>query len=127
MAGLVAGGQADLNLDRVRRSVGFAAVLITVVVVALLYLGLQRERGVTRAGSRTIAVLPFRLLSEGAADEYLGLGLADALITRLGNLRQVVVRPTSMVRKYNGANTDPVEAGESLKVEAVLEGKHPAS
>jgi len=106
----------------VRRSVAFAAVLITVGVVALLYWGLQRERGGTRSGSRTIAVLPFRLLNEEAADEYLGLGLADALITRLGNLRQVVVRPTSMVRKYSGANTDPVEAGESLKVEAVLEG-----
>jgi hypothetical protein len=33
---------------------------------------------------RSIAVLPFKSLNTSDGDEYLGLGLADALITRLG-------------------------------------------
>jgi DNA-binding winged helix-turn-helix (wHTH) protein/TolB-like protein/tetratricopeptide (TPR) repeat protein len=74
------------------------------------------------AGARkgTIAVLPFKLIGT-TGDEYLGLGLADALITRLSNLRQVTVRPTSSIRTYDGAQ-DPVSAGKELRVEWVLDG-----
>jgi DNA-binding winged helix-turn-helix (wHTH) protein/Tfp pilus assembly protein PilF len=71
---------------------------------------------------RSVAVLPFTSLSGGEADQYLGLGMADALITRLGNIRQVLVRPTSAIRAYVGAVVDPVVAGHALGVDMVLEG-----
>jgi DNA-binding winged helix-turn-helix (wHTH) protein/TolB-like protein/Flp pilus assembly protein TadD len=71
---------------------------------------------------RSLAVLPFRSLSPDASHEYLGLGMADALITRLGNLRQIVVRPTSAVRRYVNRDHDPVKAGRELGVDAVLDG-----
>jgi TolB-like protein/Tfp pilus assembly protein PilF len=70
----------------------------------------------------TMAVLPFKLFSSGSDDDYLGLGLADALITRLSNARQVVVRPTSSVLKYAQVVQDPVSVGRELHVESVLEG-----
>src|SRR5205823_4214935 len=38
----------------------------------------------------SLAVLPFKLLAYSADDEYLGLGLTDALITRLSNIRQML-------------------------------------
>jgi TolB-like protein len=47
--------------------------------------------------------------------------MADALITRLSNLRQITIRPTSSVRKYD-REQDPVVAGRDLRVEWVLEG-----
>ena len=80
--------------------------------------------GQPRAGDATspIAVLPFKLLAAGGADDYLGLGLADALIVRLSKLRQVVVRPTSAVRRYTSPHQDPVVAGRELRVAAVLDG-----
>ena len=74
------------------------------------------------AAIRSIAVLPFRPIGTGAEDEYLGLGMADALITKLSNLREMNVRPTSSVRKYGGQGHDPVTAGRELGVEAVVEG-----
>src|SRR5687767_10910751 len=43
---------------------------------------------------QSIAVLPFEPLGAAPQDEYLGLGIADALITRLSNLKKVKVRPT---------------------------------
>jgi TolB-like protein/Tfp pilus assembly protein PilF len=70
----------------------------------------------------SIAVLPFRSLGADDSDDYLGLGLADALITRLSQLRRLVVRPTSAVRKYTGAVQDAQVAARDLMVEAVLEG-----
>ena len=76
--------------------------------------------GRSRASKGTIAVLPFKSIG-ATTNEYLGLGMADALITRLSNLRKVTVRPTSSVRKYTGAQ-DPVLAGRDLGVEWVLDG-----
>jgi DNA-binding winged helix-turn-helix (wHTH) protein/tetratricopeptide (TPR) repeat protein len=68
----------------------------------------------------SIAVLPFRFIG-ATGNEHLGLGMADALITRLSNLRQMTVRSTSAVRKYNGS-LDSVAAGKELGVEWVLDG-----
>jgi TolB-like protein/Flp pilus assembly protein TadD len=73
-------------------------------------------------GVRSIAVLPFKSLNANDADDYLALGLADALITRLSNIRQIAVRPTSAVMKYVGTRHDPAAAGRDLGVEAVLDG-----
>lgn len=72
----------------------------------------------------SLAVLPFRLLAHaaGAEDEYLGLGMADALITRLSNIRRLVVRPTSAALKYASGAQDPAAAGRELQVALVLEG-----
>jgi TolB-like protein/lipoprotein NlpI len=55
-------------------------------------------------------------------EDYLGLGLADALIARLSNIRQIAVRPTSAVRQYAGGTRDFRVAGRELDVDAVLEG-----
>jgi DNA-binding winged helix-turn-helix (wHTH) protein/tetratricopeptide (TPR) repeat protein len=71
---------------------------------------------------RSIAVLPFKPLTAAASDDYLGLGMADTLITKLSSLRQIVVRPTSAVRRYGAPDQDPLAAGRELGVEAVLDG-----
>jgi serine/threonine protein kinase/Tfp pilus assembly protein PilF len=76
-------------------------------------------------GDRSIAVLPFKLLNarkdEDTGDEYLGVGLADSLITRLSNVGRLVVRPTSSILHYEG-DTDPFKAGRDLNVDFVLDG-----
>lgn len=71
---------------------------------------------------KSLAVLPFNTLGLGGGEEYLGLGLADALITQLGSTQQMVVRPTSAIRGYTNAQRDSVEIGRKLHVNAVLEG-----
>src|SRR2546428_5486579 len=68
----------------------------------------------------TIAVLPFHPIGDHQ-DEYLGVAMADALISRLSNVRGVLVRPTSAVRKFT-ASTDPIAAARELAVHSVLEG-----
>jgi TolB-like protein/Flp pilus assembly protein TadD len=77
------------------------------------------------ASEKSVAILPFKMLGAGGAsdtgDDYLGVGLSDALITRLSNVRRLVVRPTSSVIQY-GKEGDPVEAGERLGVDYVVEG-----
>ncbi len=96
-------------------AVGVAAI---VLLAASWYL-IDRTRGLGKINS--IAVLPLRSLGSDEDGKALGLGLADALITKLGSTRQVVVRPTSAVARIAG-ETDPIETGKNLNVDAVLEG-----
>jgi DNA-binding winged helix-turn-helix (wHTH) protein/tetratricopeptide (TPR) repeat protein len=72
---------------------------------------------------RSLAVLPFAPLGPEEGDRALGLGMADALITRLAATDRVAVRPTGAVRRFAGADVDPVEAGRQLGVDAVLDGR----
>lgn len=76
----------------------------------------------TGAATRSIAVLPFKFLGADGSDEYLGLGIADALITKLTNVRHIIVRPTSAVLRYGGLKSDSIAVGQELRVELVLEG-----
>jgi DNA-binding winged helix-turn-helix (wHTH) protein/TolB-like protein len=94
---------------------------LMVVVGAAVYFRFSTAFG-ARSGVRTIAVLPFKPLAANAGDEYLELGMADALITRLSNLKQVIVRPTSSVLKYTSAGGDAISAGHELGVDTVLDG-----
>jgi serine/threonine protein kinase/tetratricopeptide (TPR) repeat protein len=77
-----------------------------------------------QTGQKAVAVLPLQVLSQGTTDEtgneYLSVGLADALITRLSNVHRFIVRPTSSVLRYQDASTDPVQAGRELGVDFVV-------
>jgi TolB-like protein/Tfp pilus assembly protein PilF len=70
----------------------------------------------------SIAVLPFQPLTRNKRDESLEMGMADTLIARLSGIRDLVVRPTSSVRKYADLKLDVLAAGRELEVESVLEG-----
>jgi serine/threonine protein kinase/tetratricopeptide (TPR) repeat protein len=76
---------------------------------------------------KSLAILPFKLLdprrAEETGDEYLGVGLADALITRLSSIRRFTVRPTSSVLRYSSPDADPLVAGRELATAFVLDGR----
>src|SRR5256714_4872777 len=69
-------------------------------------------------GAESIAVLPFKILetrsTEETGDEYLGVGLADAPVTRLGSFGRFTLRPTSSVMRYGDKESDPIVAGPEL-------------
>lgn len=103
-----------------------AATAAGVLVVALLggftlWRGQAGQLGAAPA-VRSIAVLPFQVINPDDKSKNEALGLADDLITRLTNIRQLNVRPTGAVAAYQGPNADPVETGRNLAVDLVLEG-----
>ena len=71
---------------------------------------------------RTVAVLPFRDLTGKTGNESWGIGMADAIISRMTGLQNLSVRPTSSVLKYAQSNSDPVQAAKELDVDSVLDG-----
>jgi len=74
------------------------------------------------AVEKKIAVLPFKPITPENRDPVLEMGMADTLITKLGNSRQVIVRSLSSVRRYGGLEQDPTAAGRELDVNAILDG-----
>lgn len=103
-------------------------VLIGVALVAGLYLrNSDRQFAASNTAPtsiRSIAVLPPKALAGEGDDPSLSLGLADALIMRLGELRTVVVRPTSSMTQYIHTKQDSLTIGRTLGVDAVLEGSY---
>ncbi|MCM3906464.1 MAG: tetratricopeptide repeat-containing serine/threonine-protein kinase, partial [Pyrinomonadaceae bacterium] len=97
-------------------------IAVMLAVLALLIYSSRPEQ--TKPGNqiKSIAVLPFKPLIAGSRDEALELGMADTLINKLSNIRQVTVRPLSAVRKYSGLEQDAAAAGLAQKVDAVLDG-----
>jgi TolB-like protein/Tfp pilus assembly protein PilF/tRNA A-37 threonylcarbamoyl transferase component Bud32 len=100
-------------------------------ISAPTYFSPSRQKSKELAGGpapvwkKSIAVLPFKLLQSSVGDDtgdFLGVGLADALITRLSNMRTITVRPTSSVMRFTGEDSDPVSAGNQLGVDYVLDG-----
>src|SRR5262249_16158936 len=89
--------------------------------VSYFWVSGMRKQPETIAGVRSIAVLPFKSLETEGSSEYIGMGMADTLITTLGNVRQITVRPTSAVRKYATGEQDLVAIGREQRVDAVLE------
>jgi eukaryotic-like serine/threonine-protein kinase len=72
---------------------------------------------------KTLAILPFKMRNADAGDEYLGVGLADTLITQIGRIPEILARPPSAVQKYAESQTqDALAAGRELRVQAVLDG-----
>jgi DNA-binding winged helix-turn-helix (wHTH) protein/TolB-like protein/Tfp pilus assembly protein PilF len=107
----------------IRSLPGSLTVVIIAGVVALAGYGLYRWIKRAPAESiKTIAVLPFKPLNNESRNESLEMGMTETLITHLENLKQIVVRPVSAVRKYSDPQQDPIKAGQELQVDAVLDG-----
>jgi serine/threonine-protein kinase len=75
----------------------------------------------TGAGPRAIAVLPFKNIGGDKALAYLGVGLADAVITRLATSPDLVVRATSSVLPFENQAIDHRHVAQKLDVTAVLD------
>jgi DNA-binding winged helix-turn-helix (wHTH) protein len=82
--------------------VALAALGLAAVAVAVWRTRAPRQPAGGAERFRSIAILPFKTASAGGGEEYLGVGLADSLISRFAGLREVFVRPTSAVLKYGG-------------------------
>jgi len=99
---------------------------LAVVLVAVLVIGYFLVRKPTTvpvaARPRSLAILPFRNLRQDPAIDFLGFSLADAVITKLGYINALTVRPSSSVDKYRGQVIDPRKVAADLNVDTLLTG-----
>ena len=120
--------RADLREAAPATGVVASKVLIRNVFIAAIVLlaiiggaGIWYRGKAVSANVEKLAVLPFKPVGSQSQDEYVQLGMTDALITKLSNVHRIIVSPTASVRKF-ATSQDPVAAGRELKVTAIVDG-----
>jgi serine/threonine protein kinase/TolB-like protein len=112
---------SDLTSSRVRLLASLAVVLFAALLVG--YFALRKSHtGPTAARPRSLAILPFRNLKQDPASDFLGFSLADAVITKLGYVSALTLRPSSSVDKYRNQIIDPKKVAADLNVDTLLTG-----
>ena len=103
------------------------ALLLIAVPTAIVYFIFFRQppkSNLSALHQRSLAVLPFRNLKQEAATDFLGFSLADSIITKLGYVRALNVRPSSYVDKYRSRDIDPKRVAVELNVNTLLTGTY---
>ena len=102
--------------------IGVTAVLVTVLAAVGAWFFKHRMGASGGAAKNTIAVLPMQNINGDFSVEYLRFALADEIANVLTYTRTLDVRPSSVTRKYVGADVDPQKSGHELRVATVLTG-----
>jgi DNA-binding winged helix-turn-helix (wHTH) protein/TolB-like protein/tetratricopeptide (TPR) repeat protein len=105
-----------------RFALGMIAATLAVGLGVLIYYQASAERAAPNQ-IKSIAVLPFKPLTIDNRDESLEMGMADTLISKLSNIKEINVRPISAVRGYVALEQDALAAGREQKVDAVVDGQ----
>ena len=95
-------------------AVGLLAALV--VTIAVLF-------ATSSPAINSVAILPFVNDSQDPGTEYLSDGLTESIINSLSQLPNLRVMSRNAAFRFKGPNHDPLEAGRSLNVGAVLTGR----
>lgn len=98
-----------------------AAFLFAALVVGYFALARSHSTPPTQR-PRSLAILPFRNLKQDPQTDFLGFSLADAVITKVGYISALTVRPSSSVDKYRNQIIDSKKVAADLNVDTLLIG-----
>jgi DNA-binding winged helix-turn-helix (wHTH) protein/TolB-like protein/thioredoxin-like negative regulator of GroEL len=103
-------------------ALGLAAVCVAAAVIVIRSSRKHTAARATATAPRKLAILPFRNLGQNTDDDFLGLSLADAVITKLGYVSSVTVRPSYAIEQFRGDAVDPKKAAQALNADTLLIG-----
>jgi TolB-like protein len=100
-------------------SLGFVVLLAVIALMKLVHI--RSGKGQSTA-PRSLAILPLQNRGEDSRSDFLGLSLADVLITKLAYVSSLSVRPSAAIEKYRGTAIDLQKVAADLKVDTLLTG-----
>jgi DNA-binding winged helix-turn-helix (wHTH) protein/TolB-like protein len=100
-------------------SVGFVILLAVITLTQLVHVGSGKGQS---TAPRSLAILPLQNRGEDSRSDFLGLSLADVLITKLAYVSSLSVRPSAAIEKYRGTALDLQKVAADLKVDTLLTG-----
>ena len=119
-------GSAPLEAARLRTSrrlllysAGFVILLGVAALATFVHIRPGKEQFFA---PRSLAVLPLQNRGQDSNSDFLGLSLADVLITKLAYVSSLTVRPSAAIEKYRGTAIDLQKVAADLKVDALVTG-----
>jgi serine/threonine protein kinase len=102
------------------------ASLVVAAVAALIILkpfhGNDGAQFPVREDRKSVAVLPFKNLSDEKENEYFSDGITEDIITRLSRIRDLRVISRTSIMRFKNSDKSLREIGKELGVATVLEG-----
>ena len=114
----------DITISR-KRLAGILGGSIGIIasVFAVLYFSNIIDSGKQiKESEKSIAVLPFKSLSDDPDKQYLADGMMDAIPLHLSKIQDLSVIPRTSVEQYRGTTKLAHDIGQELDVEYLLEG-----
>ena len=117
---------SDQKPDKHENLFKIGVVALLIIAGTIVYFVLQTkpapEEKIARTDVPTLAVLPFKNLSDDPQQEYFSDGIASDLITDLSKLVGIAVIARNSTFTYKNTNVDVRQLSEELNVDYVIEG-----
>ncbi len=98
------------------------ALVVVIVVVVLFVFNIIGEKKQIEELEKSIAVLPFRSLSDEPEKQYLADGIMDAILLHLSKIEDLRVMSRTSVEQYRQTDKTSGVIGRELDVAYLLEG-----
>ncbi|HEV8446609.1 MAG TPA: protein kinase [Gemmatimonadaceae bacterium] len=118
---VVAIQRASNSRRSMRRALTIASTGI-VLVAAGAYAFARARHGAAAVTVRTLAVIPFSSVAGDTSTNYLGEGIATEVTNTLSEIPNLRLAGRSSAARFAGGRSSAQEIGQSLSVEAVLDG-----
>jgi TolB-like protein/Tfp pilus assembly protein PilF len=97
-------------------------LIVAIVVVALFVFNIIGGETQSKKIEKSIAVLPFKLLSDEPDKQYLADGMMDAILLHLSKIEDLRVMSRTSTEQYRELGKTMTEIGRELGVNYLLEG-----
>jgi TolB-like protein/AraC-like DNA-binding protein len=105
---------------RISPSIAYATMAILAITLALTYF--YRKPGPSDQPDKSIAILPFKNLSEDPSNEYFSEGVIEGIRTGLSQIKDLRVIARTSVEQYRTTSKSAREIASELGVSTLLEG-----
>jgi len=114
--------ESALPASKISKVSWIVATVVVLLAIVGLYLFYPRSSLPTSAKSKSVAVLPFKNISDNKDDEYFSDGITDDIIAQLSKITDLRVISRTSVMQYKGVSKNIRDIGKELDVATVLEG-----
>lgn len=113
---------ANMPVQKSRTSLRSLAIAFVILILAVSGWFLKERFQTPKLREKSVAVLPFRNLSENKEDEYFSDGMTEDVITQLSKIADLKVISRTSVMPYKNTNKGLRQIAQELGVAVVLEG-----
>lgn len=115
--------QKQRKLKRIIRSLQVITIISILTALFIIYLKFGNDKSTDIKNlEKSIAVLPFKYLSEDQSKQYVADGMLDAITGHLSTIEGLRVMPRTSVEQFRGTTIPAKDIGKELDVSYLIEG-----
>jgi TolB-like protein/Flp pilus assembly protein TadD len=114
--------QRSISDRNLRGIIAGLFILAAIIIAVIFFSNISKSGRIDKGTEKSIAVLPFKLLSDEPDKQYLADGMMDAIMLHLSKINDLRVMSRTSVEQYRGTTKTIRNIGRELNVAYLLEG-----